>query len=217
MIHEKNLIVNKTARYYTLSELTEKTKTVWIVFHGYGQLAKDFLAEFNILENDSNFVIAPEALNKFYLRGFTGKIGAAWMTKDDRENEINDYVQMTNKIFESVKESVQLDKLKTNVLGFSQGSQTAVRWLDKYRHKINKLILWGGSFPRDCDYKNDYWSSIKSQIVIGNSDKFISDEMLEKEKLYLKSQNIQHSIINFDGGHELDNKTLIKISNTFLP
>lgn len=212
MIHIKNIIVNKTARYFTLGELTKRTKTVWFVFHGYGQLAKDFLTDFTILENDSTLVIAPEALNKFYLRGFTGKIGAAWMTKEDRENEINDYVQMTNQIFESIKESIQLDKIEVKVLGFSQGSHAAIRWLDKYRHKVNNLILWGGSFPRDCDYKTDYWSNIKSQIVIGNKDKFISEEMLEKEKVYLRAQNINYNIFNFDGGHELDNKTLIMIS-----
>lgn len=213
MIHEKNIIVSKTARYFTLGELTKKTKTIWFVFHGYGQLAKDFLTDFTILENDSTLVIAPEALNKFYLRGFTGKIGAAWMTKEDRGNEINDYVKMVNKIFELFEQDFKLDGIKINVLGFSQGSQTAVRWLDKYRHNINSLILWGGSFPRDCDYKNEYWSSIKSQIVIGDRDKFISEEMLEKEKMYLRSQNINCNIFNFDGGHELDSKILIMLSS----
>ncbi|MCP5063663.1 MAG: phospholipase [Ignavibacteriae bacterium] len=213
MIQEKYIVTSKTARYFTLGELTEKTKTVWIVFHGYGQLAKDFLNKFTILENDSTLVIAPEALNKFYLRGFTGKIGATWMTKEDRENEIIDYVKMINEIYKSIKQDFNLKDIKITVLGFSQGTQTAVRWLDKYRHKVNNLFLWGGSFPHDCNYDNDYWSNIKSHIVIGNKDKFISKEMLKKEIMYFKSQNISCEIFNFDGGHELDSKILIMLSS----
>ncbi len=212
MINSKNIVVNKSSRYFTLGKLTEKTKSIWFVFHGYGQLAKDFIAEFTVLENDSTFVIAPEALNKFYLRGFSGKVGATWMTKEDRENEIIDYVKMINKIFELFKQDFKLDCIKINILGFSQGSHTAVRWLDKYKHKINNLILWGGSFPRDCVYSSKYWSNVKIQIVIGNSDKFISKKMLDKEIMYLRSQNINCKFFNFDGGHELDDKTLLMLS-----
>ena len=35
--------ITKTARYFTLGELNENTKTVWFVLHGYAQTAEDFL------------------------------------------------------------------------------------------------------------------------------------------------------------------------------
>jgi len=94
-----SVIINKTARYFTLGTLSDKIETVWFVLHGYGQLAKDFIDEFSILENNTTYIIAPEAINKFYLRGFTGKIGATWLTKEDRENEIKDYNNFLENVF----------------------------------------------------------------------------------------------------------------------
>ncbi|MEE9430582.1 MAG: hypothetical protein V3V16_06045 [Melioribacteraceae bacterium] len=215
MINSKNITVKKSARYFTLGNLSEKTKTVWFVFHGYGQLANEFIDEFKTLENDSTFIVAPEALNKFYLRGFTGKIGATWMTKEDRENEIHDYVQMINEIFTTIEQEVDFKNIKINILGFSQGSHTVVRWLDKYHNKINNLLLWGTSFPRDCEYKknSNYWKNIKTKIMIGTEDRFISKEMFEKEKVYLQTQNLNFKIYNFSGGHIIDKKLLSQISN----
>ena len=50
-------------------------KTIWIVFHGYGQLAKFFLRKFNLLFEDNTLIVAPEGLNHFYLKGFSGRVG----------------------------------------------------------------------------------------------------------------------------------------------
>jgi len=213
MIKSNNIIINKTARYFTLGHLTRKTKTVWLVFHGYGQLAKEFLYEFKVLKNPSTYIVAPEALNKFYLRGFTGKIGSTWMTKEDRANEIDSYTHMIEQIFQIIKEDINLQNVKINILGFSQGSHTAVRWLNKYHHKINNLFLWGTSIPHDCDYKNKYWLNIQPKIIVGNNDRFLTKIIIEKEEKYLESQNIIYTIYNFNGKHEIDSKMLLKLSN----
>ncbi|MES2619454.1 MAG: phospholipase, partial [Bacteroidota bacterium] len=88
---ENHIIINKTARFFTLGELNAKTKHVWIVLHGFGYDVKKFLSQFEPLLREEIFIIAPEALNRFYLKATAGLVGATWMTKEDRLNEIKDY------------------------------------------------------------------------------------------------------------------------------
>ena len=37
--------------------------------------------------------MAPEGLSRFYLEGFSGKVGATWMTREDRLNDIDNYLR----------------------------------------------------------------------------------------------------------------------------
>jgi len=205
-----SLIVNKTARYYTLGEFSKSTKSVWFVIHGYEQLAGSFIKEFSVLENETTYIIAPEAFNKFYLKGFTGKIGATWLTKEDREDEINDYSQFINEVYK--KELKNTENVKVNILGFSQGGHTCVRWMDKYKPKINNLFLWGSSFPHDCNLNDNYWANLQAKIIIGNNDRFINEELIKNEESYLKSQNVNFSFLKFEGNHEIVKDILIKLS-----
>ena len=216
MIQEHNIQTTKTSRYFTLGKLTKDVKIIWIVFHGYGQLGKEFLSQFEFLGKKDTFIISIEALNKFYFRGFNGKVGASWMTKENRESEINDYVQFIDNVYRSVTDDINLSKMKINILGFSQGTHTASRWLYKKRIKINNLILWSGSFPHDFNYNNSkkYWSSFTKYIVIGKKDKFIEPEKFKMEMNYLSDQNIHINVVEFDGGHEIDKNTLLKISTS---
>ena len=82
----------KTARYFVLGNPGAQTKVIWFVLHGYGQLAERFISKFQSLVDDYTVVVAPEALHRFYATGNSGRIGASGMTKEDRENDILDYV-----------------------------------------------------------------------------------------------------------------------------
>lgn len=216
MITENFINTRKSARYYILGDSSNKINTVWFVFHGYGQLAKDFIKIFEVIKNKNTIVIAPEASNKFYLRGFNGKIGATWMTKEDRENEIEDYVTMINNIYREISKQIDLKNTKINVLGFSQGTHTAVRWLHKTKTKIKNLLLWSGTFPHDCNYKEtfDYWSHINSIIILGTKDRLIGKNMINEEKKYLSNQKIKINFLTYENEHAIDTKRLVSITNT---
>ena len=213
MIAKSILETKKTGRYYTLGKANPNVYSLWIVFHGYGQLANEFIENFSFLESENTLIIAPEALNKFYLRGFNGKIGAAWMTKEDRENEIKDYVCFIDKVFNEATKKLIMEKCKINVLGFSQGTHTAVRWLDSFHRSIDKLILWSGSFPRDCDYNSNmnYWKSIETTLVIGENDKMITESMVKDNVEYFQKMNLNIKLVEFNGGHEIDEQTLTQL------
>jgi predicted esterase len=219
MIIEKEIKTEKTARYYQLGKATNNIKNLWIVFHGYGELAGEFIRNFNVIQNEETLIIAPEALNKFYLRGFYGKVGATWMTTEDRKNEISDYIFTINKIYNKVSDRLNAADITINLLGFSQGTHTAARWLHFTETKVDNLLLWSGTFPHDCNYieKNKYWSRIKTQIILGDHDKLLSEENIKSEIDFMNSQKLKYKIINYNGDHSLDLHKLISIVNHLYP
>src|SRR5690349_3227636 len=85
---EHHITVKRTARFYTLGELNNNTKDIWIFIHGHRDLAGKFITKFAELADSGNFLIAPEALMRLYIKGDSGNVGASWMTKEDREADI---------------------------------------------------------------------------------------------------------------------------------
>lgn len=209
----KNILIQKTARYFLIGKPSEKIKSVLIVLHGYGQLAEDFIKYFEPIKNETVLIIAPEALNRFYIKGFGGKVGSTWMTKEDRKNEIKDYVNYLDAVYDDVIRFGLLSKTKITVLGFSQGTVTACRWLSKSKSKADRLILWGGGIPPEVDLElsNELFNSLQLTIVVGDKDEFISQEQIEKEEQRLKKNNIDYSLILFEGKHIIKKEILLKL------
>jgi predicted esterase len=205
-----HLKVSRTARYFTLGELSEKTKNVWFVCHGYGQLAEYFIKNFEAINDGTNFIVAPEALSRFYLEGFSGRVGATWMTKEERDSEIEDYVQYLNELYFSIiKDS---EKIHVTILGFSQGVPAACRWVADGEIKFDRLILWAGLFPPDMN--NDFRFTAdhllkdkQTYIVYGNKDPFFKEEHF-KELEALGKIKPDLKIIIFEGKHELNGEVL---------
>ena len=52
--------VARTAHYATLSEPGTHIRKLWIVTHGYGQLAKTFIQRLAPVMDDQTLVLAPE-------------------------------------------------------------------------------------------------------------------------------------------------------------
>lgn len=91
---EHHLTVERTARYWTLGE-AESAEEVWVVLHGYKQLARRFIRRFKPLDNGRRLIVAPEGLSRFYVspsegrHGVASVVGATWMTREDRRAEID--------------------------------------------------------------------------------------------------------------------------------
>jgi predicted esterase len=199
------------ARYYKLGEITSTTRQIWWVFHGYGQLAEFFIRKFSFLEEQGICIIAPEGLSKFYLNGTAGRVGATWMTRENRSTEIQNYISYLNSIHNSEQTNI---KIQTTLLGFSQGTSTAVRWAMESQIAFDRLILWAGLFPADMDFiKGKTLLQDKEVIeVLGTQDQFITTEK-RAEMHYLNNQlQITPTIIEFEGKHELNQAILTKIA-----
>ena len=89
-MQNKYIDVTKRARYFQIGEANFSTKKVWIVCHGYAMLSEFFIKKFEILNDGSTVIVAPEALNRFYITEDFSRVGASWMTKLEKENDIKE-------------------------------------------------------------------------------------------------------------------------------
>ena len=209
---EHHLAVARTARYQQLGELSGRTRRVWFVCHGYGQLAAYFVRHFAFLsENrDDTVVIAPEGLSRFYLRGNGGRVGASWMTRDDRLAEIDDHVNFLNQLAALVLANCPANVAIT-VLGFSQGTATVSRWLARASFRPAHLILWAGSFPDDIApaTARALLKTLRLSLVIGTADEYITLAQATEQLQQLAQLGASPGLVSFEGGHEL-NRTVLE-------
>lgn len=205
--------VRKTARYFTLGHLSPETQAVWFVCHGYGQLANYFLKKFDVLENEQTFVVAPEALNRFYLQGFTGRIGATWMTKEERLSEIEDYINYLNQLYDKILLDRDISKIQINILGFSQGIATVCRWITSRGMKVDNLILWAGQLPADMnlDLSREVLAQTTMYVIYGLQDEFLTNIPHDEYVKKFSVAGFTPHILSFDGKHEIHRETLGKL------
>lgn len=209
------------ARYYKAGEITSSTRAVWFVLHGYGQLAQYFIKKFSCLVDNNICVIAPEGLSRFYVEPFhagTGRkndrVGATWMTRENRLTDIKNYISFLDTVYK--KELAEIS-LPVTVLGFSQGSATASRWVMNNQIAFERLILWAGMFPIDMDFDSGK-KALKGKrvdLVYGTRDPFLSDERFTEMNTLAEKLSLKINKVAFEGDHDIDRETLLKLSEVF--
>jgi predicted esterase len=220
MPKENHLRVARTARYFTVGEKTSGVTDVWFACHGYGQLASDFAKEFDCIDEKGRLIVVPEALSRFYLpegTGFHGpesKIGATWMTREDRENEIVDYVNYLDSLYDEALRGLDREKIRVTALGFSQGGATVSRWLAMGKARVDRLILWGSTLASDAnlDDASALFHRIPLKIVYGKRDQFADEKLIAGYEAKLRKYDIPFDFITFDGGHRMDRVTLKQLA-----
>lgn len=209
------LSVEIKSRFFTLGELGPSTSQVWFVLHGYGQLAKYFIRKFDVLKENNVFVVAPEGLSRFYLEPVQGtarandRVGASWMTKEDRQADIDNYLSYLNKVYTSLQLNPDIP---ITILGFSQGAATASRWVCDGKVAFERLVLWSGVFPPDMNIEagKDLLKGKTIAFVYGQADQFLDDNRFSSMQQISAKLDINPDVIRFDGGHELDDTTLLR-------
>jgi len=218
-MEEKSIGFRYRARYYRSGTLNTHTREVWVVLHGYGQLAQYFIKKFHSLEARNICVLAPEGLSRFYLSPLTdtgrpdNKVGSTWMTRENRLMDIENYVAYLDAVFE--KELAGFEHIPVTILAFSQGCATACRWITQGKPRFSRLVLWAGLFPPDMDFTagQQILSKKKTIMVTGNQDPYVTQERItEFDEMALKL-GINPEKIIFDGKHEMKDEVLIAIAD----
>ena len=209
--------VPRTGRYFRLNSVQPQTKNVWIVFHGYGQLAEYFIKHFEDLDEDENCVIAVEGLSRFYVDGLSGRVGASWMTKDDREQEIVDQSNYINLALKDAGIDPHSSHYNFVVMGFSQGTATAIRWMVNNSIRPNHLLMWAGSFPHDVEAtrKPEIFEGLSLHYAYGLEDQFLQNVDMDAKLKEMKATGMQPNTWTFEGKHVMDKPTLAKIVGSF--
>jgi predicted esterase len=217
-VKEHHLPVTRSARYFALGE-PARAREVWFVCHGYGQLAARFLEKARALDNGERYIVAPEGLSRFYLseRADERRVGASWMTREDRLTEIDDYVRYLDAVYAEVFGSMERERVTVHALGFSQGAPTVSRWAALGKSRIDRVVLWGGELPPDLDLGLETIArrlrAARLTLVYGNGDQFITPKVVGSITERLGAHGIPYREIPFAGGHELSDAVLAELGS----
>jgi predicted esterase len=209
---EHHLTVSRTARYFTLGD-PASARHVWIACHGYGQMAEKFLSYLVTLDNGERLIVAPEALSRFYHEKGRGPVGASWMTREDREHEIGDYVTYLDRLVETLRPSL-VPSVPVYGLGFSQGVATVSRWLTRGKTRFTGMTFWAGTIPADLG-QEDLATRVKDlriALVAGSADEFIANTWIAQEQERLSALGAHCTTYPFHGGHRLDRTILAQLT-----
>lgn len=221
----------RTARYAVLGEPGAASE-LWVVVHGYGQLAARFIRRFAGLPgvaSGERAVVAPEALSRFYVErevgphGPVSRVGASWMTRADRAHEIRDYLEYLDlvaaRVLGAVPEpgasgarppaGIDPGGRRLVVLGFSQGAETASRWVAHGRIRPAELVLWGGGLAEDLEEARAVPAlrDVRVTLVVGDADGWGQRRAAQSEGR-LAAWGVPAERVDYRGGHVVDGATL---------
>ena len=220
MIQESHIRVTRTARYYTLGGDVAAPREVWFACHGYGQLAAYFARNFAPLDDGTRVVVVPEALSRFYFGDPRGPhsadslVGATWMTREDREREIEDHVAYLDALYARVRGEPGRAQAPVTVLGFSQGVATACRWLARGAARADRLVLWGGRLPADLFplAAGSPLRSVRLTVVVGDQDEWATPAVVAEQETLLRAAGLAYDVRRFSGGHAMDEAVLRQLA-----
>lgn len=218
-----HLPVSRTARVATAGEPGASVEELWIVVHGYGQLAPLFIRHFSPLADGTRWILAPEALSRFYhempdaerhlgVPPEQRRVGAAWLTREERDAEIEDSVQYLDAVFRMARLHVRPD-VKLVVLGFSQGVSVASRWLamSELEPMAHHLICWSGSVPQELVDADLTIRARHATLVVGDADPWVKQATVEEQRQRLSVLAVEPRVMTFSGGHRMDPPTLASL------
>lgn len=204
-IEVRHLTVPRQARYAVAGDAAAASE-LWFGLHGYGQTAPGFLRTLSPDADDERLVVAPEGLHRYYLDHDERKVGASWMTSEDRLVDIADYVGWLDRLDAHVRGGLGREPERTVALGFSQGVHTLARWLAFGEADLDLAVLWGSHVPPDLDLEAHAGSLRRARLVIvtGREDPHFGPDAARAQRERLAGYGVPAEVVTFDGGHRLD-------------
>jgi dienelactone hydrolase len=205
----------RRARYYTLG--APDARDVWICAHGFGQLAADFAVDFVPIAGAGRLVVVPEGLHRFYLgtdadgSHAQARVGASWMTREDRLTDIADYVDL----LDAVHAATVSPGARVTALGFSQGVATITRWIAAGVSRVDRFVAWAGEIPADTELVRLRERLTEPvQLVQGTRDRWADWARRDDAERRLRAAGLEVRPVTFDGGHRLDDGLLARLAGT---
>jgi predicted esterase len=221
MIEEAHIAVTRTARYYVLGAQSPSPRELWFACHGYGQLARYFARHFEPLDDGTRTIVVPEGLSRFYFgdprgrHGADATVGATWMTREDRDREIEDHVGYLDALYTQMRSQRGRARARVTVLGFSQGVATVCRWLARGTAHVDRLVLWAGRIPTDI-FPLPETSSLRGAhmtLVVGAGDEYVTPLVAAEQESLLRDAKLTYDVRRFDGGHGLNADALRELAS----
>lgn len=207
------LATTRTARYAMAGSAAASARRWWMGLHGYGQTAASFLKPVAPVVPADTLCVAAEGLNRFYREmprpdgSHLQRVGATWMTRENREDDIADTVAWLSRLHTHVLADLPLGAATPfGLLAFSQGVATALRWLAHAQLSPQLLVLWAGGLPHDVDggVLRTLLRDTRLVVVTGLRDPFVTDARVAEMRQTLAEWKLEAEWKTFDGEHHLD-------------
>lgn len=209
---EKEVSYKTINTYSSLNEHSENTKNIWMCCHGLGYLSKYFINYFHHLDQEKNYIIAPQAPSKYYQGKNFKYVGASWLTKENTVLETQNILKYLDAVYR--KENLQNSLNKLILFGFSQGVSVALRWVAHRKINCKAILIHSGGIPKELTAADFRFLSqnTKVYLIYGNQDEYINEERLQTEKLLAeKLFGKRIKIMPFDGKHIVNTTFITKI------
>jgi len=205
LIREHRFYYRRQGRCFLGPSPSAKEERLVVLLHGYGQQPKAFLEELLPAQGTRDQFLVPEGLHRFYLQGSKGTVGSSWMTREDREADIADYVRMLEELCTPFWEEKPYRQLL--LFAFSQGVATAYRWLCETKLPFGYFIAWAGSIPPDLNYRHCLAllpPGLGIELVRGTEDRLVKEEDMQAHATVLRDHSLQPTLRHFSGRHRVE-------------
>ena len=199
--------------YEILNSRSEKTKNIWLVFHGMGYLSRYFLKYFKGLDQQENYIIAPQAPSKYYMGPDFKHVGASWLTREDTLNETENILNYVD----AVAKAEELETSNLILMGYSQGVSIACRWMATRKIQPKMVVLHSGGIPVELTASQFEYLDTETPVyyIYGDTDQYITPERVEEQsERGVKLFADRLSIHNFAGGHQVNTQYLDSLAKT---
>jgi len=216
-IQTNYLEVKKTARYVTYGNLSEKTQYFWLAVHGSNMLCEQMIYKFKEFDPETHFVVAPEALSRFYAKKFGGDVLAAWMTSRDRLKEIDDLAAYLNQLYTLYTKQLSADCKKT-ILSFSQGGTITYRWLHRLSVEADYLLAYSCWIPEDIDLKLSVTNlnELTTIYTYGIQDQFLTEKRIKVVQEIIQRNDLKIKMEAYEGDHRVSKVQLKAIFEKYI-
>ena len=167
-------------------------------FHGYGENAERHLELLRRIPRAPRWRLAAvQALHPFY-NTKTGDVVGSWMTKQDREQAIEDNVAYVRAAIGRLRDGGSGPLV---IAGFSQGVAMAWRAAARGVERCDGVIALGGDVPPELADRD--LSHIGAALVgRGARDEWYSEEKQQRDLELLARQGVAARPFVFDAAHE---------------
>ena len=177
-------------------EASSPPNAVLLGFHGYMENADIQMERLSSLPDaDGWMLVSVQGLHRFY-RGRSQEVVSSWMTRQDREQMIQDNIEFTSRV---VERFVPAD-VPFVTIGFSQGVATAFRAAVRGRRRAAGVIGVGGDVPPELLADS---GSVFPPVFLarGDADEWYTTAKLDADVSALRSRGVPVASLAYAGGH----------------
>lgn len=199
--------------YYALSAPeTDAPAPLVLVFHGFGQVAADFIKIFEPLVQRGMLVAAPQAPHQFYKSLGDRTVGFSWLTRYERDQSIQDFAAYMEKFYALISKEHRIDARRVLVLGFSQGVSMAYRMWAHSNVPLAGLVACGGDLPPDVGARLNTLLPLRVLLVHGRHDQIVPLRKAHEAQSQLEHANIPVELFEFEGQHLIPPEAMPRIA-----